>query len=65
MRLDEGEKLVSVSLTSRDRVVVYGLNRAGKEVMVEIVGAELEKYRLHRGRKGYLVGKKIKPTRLG
>jgi hypothetical protein len=65
MRLDEGEKLVSVGLATRDKVVVYGVNRAGKEVVAEITGDELEKHRLHRGRKGYLIGRRIRPVRLG
>jgi len=64
MGLDKGEKLIAVGLTVRNKVTVYGANRVGNEVVAELGGNELTKYRLSRGRKGCLIPHKLKPLRL-
>ncbi|HVK56342.1 MAG TPA: DNA topoisomerase IV subunit A [Burkholderiales bacterium] len=64
MALDKGEKLISVGLTSRSKVVIAGVSRSGKETLLEITGADLTKHRLQRARKGYALACKMKPTRI-
>ena len=65
MALDKGEKLISASVTVRNKVVIYGTGRGGKEVAVELAGSELTKFRQHRARKGVVIAQKLKPVRLG
>ena len=64
MGLDEGEKLISVALCTRDKVAVHGINRAGKDVVAEVAGEEMTKHLLHRARKGCLVPYRLKPLYL-
>ncbi len=65
MTLDAGEKLISVTLTRKGKIIVYGTNRTGKEVSTELTGEDLAKHRLHRARKGCLMASRMKPQRLG
>jgi topoisomerase-4 subunit A len=62
MGLDRDETLAAVTLTTGDRVVVEGANRAGRTIAIVIEGEDLAKHRLHRARKGALVGRRMKPT---
>jgi topoisomerase IV subunit A len=62
MGLDRDERLTAIGLTTRDRVVLLGTNRTGREIVQVIEGEELAKYRLRRARKGALVQKRIKVT---
>jgi topoisomerase-4 subunit A len=62
MSLDGEEKLVAVALVTAKRVAVRGTNRAGRSVVSVIEGADLDKHRMRRARKGSLVGARIKPT---
>ena len=64
MGLDRGETLLSIALTGPDRVVVHGTNRNGKAVVAELVGEELAKHILRRGRKGSRVSYRMKPLRV-
>jgi topoisomerase-4 subunit A len=60
MRLDDDDRLAAVALAAAERVVLRGTQR-GKEAVVEIVGEELARHRLHRARKGYLLARRFKP----
>ena len=60
MRLDDDDSLAAVALARPGRVVLRGVSR-GKESTLAIEGDELERHRLHRGRKGYLLGRRFKP----
>jgi topoisomerase-4 subunit A len=60
MRLDD-DRLAAVALVPRDRVVLRGMQR-GKDAELAIEGDELAKHRLHRGRKGYLLARRFKPS---
>jgi topoisomerase-4 subunit A len=60
MGLDPGERLTAVGLTTANRVVLQGTNRAGRPVVQVIEGEDLAKHRLRRARKGSLVTKRIK-----
>ncbi|HVO88255.1 MAG TPA: DNA topoisomerase IV subunit A [Casimicrobiaceae bacterium] len=62
MGLDRDEKLLAAALTSADKVMVRGTNRLGRTIVVTLEGDELAKHKLHRARKGSLVGHRIKPT---
>src|SRR5437870_1344662 len=64
MRPDHGEKVIAIDLATADRIVVRGANRAGKEMTVTIQGDELAKYKLHRGRKGWRIAHRIRPSGL-
>jgi topoisomerase-4 subunit A len=61
MGLDDGEKLVAVGFSDKGSVAVAGTSRSGKERTVTIDGAELQKYVLHRARKGRLLPGKLVP----
>jgi hypothetical protein len=45
-----------------NRVTLEGTNRNGRSVAHVIEGEALAKHRLHRARKGTLVGSRVKPT---
>ena len=61
MRVDDDDALAAVTLVKSDKVALRGI-RGGKEVIVELEGDDLAKHVLHRGRKGYLVARRVKPT---
>ena len=61
MGLDDGEKLVAVGFAGAKSVTIAGTSRSGKDKTVTIEGAELQKYRLRRARKGRLLPGKLKP----
>jgi topoisomerase-4 subunit A len=60
MRLDDDDRMAAVALAKAGRVVLRGLSR-GKESAIAIEGDELARHRLHRARKGYLLGRRFKP----
>jgi topoisomerase-4 subunit A len=60
MRLDTDDRMAAVAVVPASRVLVRGISR-GKDVVVAIEGDELARHRLHRGRKGYLLARRIKP----
>jgi topoisomerase IV subunit A len=62
MRIDPGDTLSAVALVETKRVRLRGTRGGGKEVVVDIEGDELAKHVLHRGRKGYLTGRRMKPA---
>lgn len=62
MGLEKGEALVAVTVSEGTRIEVEGLGRGGKPKTVSISPRELEKYRLHRARKGCVLPEKIKPV---
>jgi topoisomerase-4 subunit A len=62
MGLDGEEKLVAVGLATARRVVLRGTNRLGRPIELTVEGADLDKHRLRRARKGALVSAKIKAT---
>ncbi|MDR2239525.1 MAG: DNA topoisomerase IV subunit A [Zoogloeaceae bacterium] len=62
MGLDKGEELIGVTVSDGARVVVEGIGRGGKTVPCKVEGKEMEKYRLHRARKGCLLPVKMKPV---
>ncbi len=64
MGLDKGEALVAVAAGSGTAWVIEGLGRAGKSKQLNIGPRDIEKYRLHRARKGCLLPEKIKPLSL-
>jgi topoisomerase-4 subunit A len=64
MRLDDDDRMIAVTLAKQDRVVLRGVSR-GKESMIAIEGDELAHHRLHRARKGYLLGRRFKPEGFG
>ncbi len=64
MGLDDKESLVAVAATGGSAVKVQGTGRGGKTKQIEVKGRELEKYRLHRARKGCLLPEKLKPSGL-
>ena len=61
MGLDKGEALVAVATGSGKSWVVEGSGRGGKPKELNIGLRDMEKYRLHRARKGCLLPEKIKP----
>ena len=64
MGLDKGEALVAVAAGSGKSWVVEGAGRGGKPKELSIGPRDMEKYRLHRARKGCLLPEKIKPASL-
>jgi topoisomerase-4 subunit A len=62
MGLDDKEALVGVAVNDGSRVVVEGVGRGGRTVPCRVEGREMEKYRLHRARKGCLLPVKMKPA---
>ncbi|HMM55394.1 MAG TPA: DNA topoisomerase IV subunit A [Candidatus Desulfobacillus sp.] len=61
MGLDDGEELVGVAVNDGG-VVVEGVGRGGRTVPCKLTARDLEKYRLHRARKGRLLPVKMKPA---
>jgi len=62
MDLDKGEELLAVAVNDGTAVRVIGTGRGGKPGEQQIAGAELQKHRMHRARKGCLIGSKIRPA---
>jgi topoisomerase-4 subunit A len=62
MGLDDKEALVGVVVNDGSGVVVEGIGRGGKTVPCKVAGKDVEKYRLHRARKGCLLPVKMKPA---
>ncbi len=62
MGLDDKETLVGVAVNDGSGVVVEGIGRGGKTVPCKVAGKDVEKYRLHRARKGCLLPVKMKPA---
>ncbi len=62
MGLDDKESLVGVTVNDGSRVVVEGVGRGGKTVPCKVASKDMEKYRLHRARKGCLLPVKMKPA---
>ena len=62
MGLDDKEALVGVVVNDGSRVVVEGVGRGGRTVPCKVSGRDIEKYRLHRARKGCLLPVKMKPA---
>jgi topoisomerase-4 subunit A len=62
MRPDAGERLIAVDLATSRQVALRGVNRSGKHMVVTIDGGDLEKFKLHRGRKGARITQRIKPA---
>jgi topoisomerase-4 subunit A len=62
MDLDDKEALVGVLVNDGLRVVVEGIGRGGKTLPCKVQGKDMEKYRLHRARKGCLLPVKMKPA---
>jgi topoisomerase-4 subunit A len=62
MGLDDKEALVGVAVNDGSGVVVEGIGRGGKTVPCKVGGKDMEKYRLHRARKGCLLPVKMKPA---
>jgi topoisomerase-4 subunit A len=65
MGLNEGDALVAVAVSDGSAARVEGTGRGGKPKLVRIAGQDLEKYRLHRARKGCLLPEKLKPGGIG
>lgn len=64
MGLDKGEKLCAVTVSDCERLEIEGSGRGGKAKSIVVGPREMEKYRLHRARKGCLLAEKIKPENL-
>ncbi len=64
MDLERGEELLAVAVNEGTAVTVLGTGRGGKPSEQLLKGAELQKHRLHRARKGCLIAAKIKPSSL-
>lgn len=62
MGLDKGESLVAVAAGSGTSWIVEGSGRGGKTKALSIGPRDIEKYRLHRARKGCLLPERIKPV---
>ena len=62
MGLDAGESLVGVVVNDGSGVVVEGVGRGGRTVPCKVTSKDMEKYRLHRARKGCLLPVKMKPA---
>jgi topoisomerase-4 subunit A len=62
MGLDKGESLAGVAVGSGERVLVEGVGRGGRTQPCEVKGRDLEKYRLHRARKGCQLPVRMKPS---
>ncbi len=64
MGLDKGEALVAVTVSDGASLSIEGAGRGGKVKVVSVGPREMEKYRLHRARKGCVLAEKIKPQRM-
>jgi topoisomerase-4 subunit A len=65
MGLDAGQTLSAVGLSTGSRVVLRGVNRAGKDIVAVIEGEALARHRMHRARKGCLVAQRIRARGFG
>ncbi|MDB5812528.1 MAG: topoisomerase subunit [Betaproteobacteria bacterium] len=61
MGLDDNEKMKAVGFSNRKSVSVEGVTKSGKEKTVRVAGQELQKYIVHRARKGCLLPSKLVP----
>jgi topoisomerase-4 subunit A len=61
MGLDDKEKMKAVGFSEGKSVNVAGVTKSGKEKVVRIAGQELQKYVVHRARKGCLLPGKLVP----
>ena len=61
MGLDDKEKMKAVGFSSAKSVSVSGTTRSGKEKVVRVAGAELQKHIVRRARKGCLLPGKLVP----
>jgi topoisomerase-4 subunit A len=61
MGLDEQEKMKAVGFSDGKSVNVAGVTKSGKEKTVRVAGQELNKYIVHRARKGCLLPSKLVP----
>jgi topoisomerase-4 subunit A len=62
MGVDEDDPMVAAGFSDGKSVTVEGAGRGGKTKQCIVEGADLEKYKLRRARKGYLLPEKIAPT---
>jgi topoisomerase-4 subunit A len=62
MGLDDKEELVGVAVNDGSRIIVEGIGRGGRTVPCKVEAKDMEKYRLHRARKGCLLPVKMKPA---
>ena len=61
MGLDDKEKMIAVGFSDGKSVNVSGKARSGKDKVTRIAGQELQKYVVHRARKGCLLPGKLVP----
>jgi topoisomerase-4 subunit A len=61
MKLDSGEKMTVVGFAGAKSVTVTCRTRSGKEKNLRLTGADMQKYVVHRARKGYLLPGKAVP----
>lgn len=64
MGLEPGEKLLAAVAIDAKGLVVEGVARGGAGSQVLLAGAELDRYRLHRARKGSRLETRVKPRAL-
>ena len=64
MGLDDGEKMAAVGFGDSKAVNVVGRTRSGNEKTVRVAGQDLQKYIIHRARKGCVLPGKLVPVRL-
>ncbi|MDE3011459.1 MAG: DNA topoisomerase IV subunit A [Pseudomonadota bacterium] len=64
MGLEPGEKLLAAVAIDAKGLVVEGVARGGAVSQVLLAGAELDRYRLHRARKGSRLETRVKPRAL-
>jgi topoisomerase-4 subunit A len=61
MGLDDKEKMKAIGFSDGKSVNVAGKARSGKDKVTRIAGQELQKYIVHRARKGCLLPGKLAP----
>jgi topoisomerase-4 subunit A len=62
MGLDPDEKMTAVGFGNSKAVTVFGKSKSGADKSVRVSGGDLEKYIVHRARKGCLLPGKLVPT---
>ena len=62
MGVDDDDPMVAVGFSDGRTVTVEGTGRSGKPKTCTVSGKDLEKYKLRRARKGYLLPEKLTPT---
>ena len=63
MGLEAGESLVAIAVKNAgDSLLVEGVGKRGGTLPCKVSGADVEKYRLHRARKGCLLPVRMKPA---